>query len=208
MSFWIERSYLPAMESGQQPVIWTPLREAHFVRDAGETLVCCVPDLMFLTDRGPAVWGDIPAQDLGLLGFSMLPGSIILWQGPDPALLTFCGSRKSGTQRGFLLSPEPLKGELPLGRSAFVIPTTCSFILTSRHVPNLGEDRLPSCWWWEFCMWIWIYLHRREREPASQALVSRGIIRRVPALFGECKGPALSFVFCLLFRIKSWKMLK
>lgn len=79
----------------------TPMK-ARFVSNTGGILAHCVPSLIFLPHRGPAVVKSILRLDTGLLGFSALPSSIILCQGGDTALLTFIWE-SDGRQKG--LSP-------------------------------------------------------------------------------------------------------
>lgn len=117
--------------------------KARFVLDAGEILVPCAPSLFSLAHRGPAVVRNIASLDLRLLGFSVLPGSIIRCQGGDTAPCAF-SSESRGNRRAF--SPahqgEPLKREL----SAFVIPVTWDFFFFFNFLllSQPAEDSDPS----------------------------------------------------------------
>lgn len=141
--------------------------KACFVSQAGGILAHCVRYLIFLPHRGPAVVKNIPPLDAGLLGFSVLPSSIILCQAGDTALLTL-GWESDERQRGFLL-PAPWR---PSEMSAF--PGACRLCHSS--YPGLDADFLP------------LSQPGRRRLPSSLAIV-RDEHSNVPAKERENEPP-------------------
>lgn len=151
---------------------------------------------------------------MSLLGFSILPGSIILWQGPwhsTPHIQIESNEKQKG------LSPWCTMESLwnvsfpcLLQPLSFQLPWT-SFWLLATFPAQQKISHLSDLDW---VTYIYLNITAKKREDQSTQVTVVGELSLVAELlFGSCWGPVffLPFIFFLVyFRIKqsNWKILR